>query len=153
MLTYCSSPMVNYKGGNARDLKNFRRQKLQKRRQTDVDVDESTSEHEGIDAQAYGPVSSLNMESLQPFYPNPRPALSSRGTSFLGVGPNTFDYFQPHMLLTQTVVPNAEPQHLGSVESLVPFVPFQGEEQNAIGQALRGHEIDTSNEVLTASYR
>lgn len=153
MLTYCSSPMVNYKGGNARDLKNFRRQKLQKRRQTEADGDESTSEHEGIDTQAYGPGASLNMEALQPFYPSPRPMLSPRGTSFLGAGPNTFDYFQPHLLLTQAVVPNAEPQHLGSVESLVPFVPFQGEEQSAMGQDLGGLEVGASNEVLAASYR
>ena len=145
--------MVNYKGGNARDLKNFRRQKLQKRRQNEGDVDESTSEHEGIEPQAYDPVASLNMEALQPFYPVPRPTLSPRGTSFLGVSSNTFDYFQPHMLLTQAHVSNAQPQQLGSVEGLAPFVPFQGDEQNASGQTLGGHEVRASNEVLPASYR
>lgn len=142
--------MVNYKGGNARDLKNFRRQKAQNRRLTDADGDESASEYEASGSQAYAAATpSLNMENTHHCYPSPRATLSPHGTSFLGGNTNSFNFFQPHMLLTQAEsTSNTAPQQLGTASGLVPFVPSQAGDNGANEPAFEDQGLEGPSAVL-----
>lgn len=114
--------MVNYKGGNARDLKNFRRQKLQKRRQAEADAEESPNEHEASGSQTFVTTTSpsMNIDGARPCFPSPLLTFSPSGTSFLGINANSFNYMPPHMLLTQaTDVSGVKP--LGTNGDFSPF--------------------------------
>lgn len=142
--------MVNYKGGNARDLKHFRRQKAQQKRQTDVEAEESTSEPEASGSQTYLASPSFNTETFQP-YPNPQATLSPHGTSFLGVNTNTFGLFQPHMLLAQGVVPNATLSQLGTPGGFVSCSPLQAGKQSVYDPTFEGLGWGSPNELLGTS--